>query len=888
MQRLLSSSSEREPILAHSRSHSGVKQRELRGFARYKLLLAVLILAALLIVGRNYLTDSLSEKKPESSGMNFQVTIPVGFDPEVVFDRNNPPSMIAANSKVPLFPISVEGTIEPTAITEVATTEMEEPQEASNVAEEPIPLQPIPDIDFSVQFGDFVTKFCIDCHGPDVQEKGLRLDEYADIPEMREDRKVWQHVAQLVEMGAMPPAEAGSRPEDQERQQFSQMVELALNYVDCSLPRDPGRETIRRLNRIEYENTVRDLMGKEIAIREIFPVDDTAEGFDTIGDVLSLSPVVFEKYFVAADIIIKETSLEQVIDGFLDYEWANSDLQRSGSASLDSEGSIQLVAPSHLTGEFECFHADTYEFSFEVKSSGDGSISSPLSIFIDEQQVHEVTPSAAGKWGNATFSTSLSEGVHELSIRYTYNGGKGDEKPPTLQLKSVRVRSSTQLLPEKVPAYSRNLLFCTPGIDGTVEECARRIMTNFASRAYRRPATDEEIERLVALVNESTAEGRTFKEAMQLAFKTVLVSPHFLFRPEINAGPDDPSRKHAISDYELASRLSYFLWSSMPDDELFTIAASGRLHQDDVLEQQVQRMLRDPKSNAFVENFGGQWLGLRSLESILTLGGKGNEGKANAVRDMLTETYLFIGYILRENRSIFDFLEADYTFINKRLCLVYDMRDRTSLTDDTFGRYPLTDTPRRGLITHPSVLTATSTVAKTSPVKRGKWILTNLLGEEPPPPPPGVDAIKPSLIEGETLPSLRELLSKHREDAACAACHNHIDPLGFALENFNQLGYWRDLDNGKPIDAHGELPSGESFMGAVELSRLLASRKEEFREHLTERVLTYALGRRLELYDQCAIDQICLELEKEEDRFQTMILGIVKSEPFQNRRGERE
>jgi hypothetical protein len=402
------------------------------------------------------------------------------------------------------------------------------------------------------------------------------------------------------------------------------------------------------------------------------------------------------------------------------------------------------------------------------------------------------------------------------------------------------------------------------------------------TRAFRRPATDDEVERLTRLVLAVTKGGDSFERGIQVAVEAVLVSPHFLFRIEIDPEPLNPQAIHAINEYELATRLSYFLWSSMPDDELLRLAHEGALRKEGNLAAQVRRMLKDPKSSALLDNFVMQWLHLRNLKLInpdLKQFPDFNEALRTA---METETRLFFEAIAREDRSLFDLLDANFTFVNERLAKHYGI---PGVTGDQFQRVTLANPERGGLLGHASVLTVTSNPTRTSPVKRGKWILENLLNAPPPPPPPNVPELKEA--EGKLEGTLRQRMEQHRSNPACASCHTQMDALGFGLENYNPVGAWRVKDGGADIDATGSLPSGASFTSPAELKAILKSRDGDFRRCLAEKLLVYALGRGLEYYDKCTVDAIVRNTATNQDKFSALVLEIVNSDAFQKRRGKR-
>ena len=432
-------------------------------------------------------------------------------------------------------------------------------------------------------------------------------------------------------------------------------------------------------------------------------------------------------------------------------------------------------------------------------------------------------------------------------------------------------------------AQAGKLITVRPGDGKTPSQAATAVLKPFVTRAYRRPATADDLRPLVKLVETVIARGESYDRGIQAAVAATLVSPHFLYRFELDPAPEDPKQIRALSDYELATRLSYFLWSTMPDDELFGLAAKGELHRDDVLRRQVPRMLKDPKAEALIRNFGGQWLNLRLLDEATRDPRRFPGFDERLRRAMQRETELLFETVLREDRSVLDFLTADFTFVNEVLAKHYGLPPK--IQGDQFQRVTLSGTPRRGVLTQASILTLTSNPSRTSPVKRGKWILENILGTPPPEPPANVPPLE-ATQKATPNATLREQMVLHRKDPVCASCHRMMDDLGFGFENFDAVGRWRDRENDRPIDAAGELPSGERFTGAAELIRILGQRREEFARALTRKMLVYALGRGLQYYDQCTVDRVVAELKQNGDRFSVLIAGIVTSEPFRMRRGD--
>jgi hypothetical protein len=437
---------------------------------------------------------------------------------------------------------------------------------------------------------------------------------------------------------------------------------------------------------------------------------------------------------------------------------------------------------------------------------------------------------------------------------------------------------------KEAPESHKRLLTCTRAGHKHHEACARFALTRFATRAYRRPATTTEIDRLVRITQLAQKEGDSFERGMQLALQAVLVSPHFLFRVELDPRTAKPSSAAIpVSDYELASRLSYFLWSSTPDDELLALAEKGKLRNPTVLQAQAARMLKDPKSRALVRNFGLQWLTLRNLQGF-TPDPKRFPAWNNQLRDdLLTETELFFDAIMREDRSVLEFLDGKFTFLNERLAKHYGIQ---GVTGDQFRKVALTGDQRGGILTQGSILAVTSNPTRTSPVKRGKWVLETLLNAPPPPPPPDVPDLEEAKGDVMLQGTLRQRMEQHRKDPMCASCHTQMDAIGFGLENFDAIGAWRDQDGGAPIDSSGELAGGKTFKGPLQLAGLLKTQKDQFTKAFTEKLLTYALGRGLENYDRCSVTTMAQRAGKSNYRFSAIVNQIVTAEPFRMRRGE--
>ena len=650
---------------------------------------------------------------------------------------------------------------------------------------------------------------------------------------------------------------------------------------------------MHRLNRAEYSNAIRDLLAVDVRPGEWLPVDDSGYGFDNIAAVLSTSPALLDRYMSAArkvsrlavgDLTLRPS--EAIYDAKRDPLKGSRNEQLNDELPFDSRAGMTVAHYFPLDAEY------VFKIRFVgVQADGDAAEADPYQVRV------------AVKAGLHTVGvTSPRENLKaENEAPGGGGGGRGAAQIPSpvdlrlsgARLKRFDVRTTTPEVSKLIvggpyaptgrgETPSRRTIFvCRPSTAGRAQEsaCARTILTTLAHRAFRRPVTSADIQPLYAFYQKGRTDG-DFESGIQAAIEAMLVSPEFLFRIERDPPTAETGKAHRVSDVELASRLSFFLWSTIPDAELLDLAERGRLKDASVLEHQVRRMLDDPRADALVSNFAGQWLQLRNVETV----------KPDPVifpfdealrQSFLTETALFVSSIFREDRSLLDLLSADYTFVNQRLAEHYGI---PRVYGSQFRRVTLTDVNRRGLLGQGSVLTVTSYPNRTSVVQRGKWILENLLGTPPPPPPPDVPELK-AAPHGKVL-SMREQMQVHRANAICAACHARMDPIGFALENYDAVGRWRSEDAGAPIDASGKLPDGTEFQGPAGLSQLLLTKyRDDFVRTATEKLLTYALGRGVEYYDYPTIRSINRDAARDNYRVSSWILAIVKSTPFQMRKG---
>jgi hypothetical protein len=706
----------------------------------------------------------------------------------------------------------------------------------------------------------------------------LNIVPFSSLATIHEGREQWERIIQKIRSGEMPPKGMPPLSETQ-KQALISVIEGEFEKADRSVKPDPGRVTARRLNRVEYSNTIRDLLGVDFRADKNFPTDDSGHGFDNIGDVLTISPMLMEKYLEAAERIAARALGADPLPKPIEVEYASKDktirrpdfstIEATHRIDFDAEYIVRIGLPGQRAEDAKPVTMNFWMYGKLLHSMPVETKPSKLIYF--------------NPYSEEEFRIFLPEGDHVFRVGFVNDDFvKGLTEKEAYSTKTNKFLNMVKFIGPFPAAGERasrkKILVCDPK---TGAACIDRIVGSLARRAWRRPVTKTEVASLLRFVDMAKAEGQSPEQGIQLAIQAMLVSPHFLFRIERDPDPADPTKVHRISDIELASRLSYFLWSSMPDDELLNLAAAGKLRAPGILDAQVKRMLDDPGSAAIADNFAGQWLETRNLDSVKPDPQKFPEWGPELRNAMRTETRMFFEAILRENRPISDFLDARFTFVNDVLAKHYGIPD---IAGPEFRRVELTGNQRGGILSHASVLTVSSYPTRTSPVIRGKYVLQNILGAPPPPPPPDVPTLDEESVGN--VGSLRQQLEKHRSNAMCASCHNRMDVLGFGLENYDAIGKWRSMDGKFPIDAGGTFPNGKSFKDPAGMRELLKEDMTDFTRALTEKMLTYALGRGLERYDRRTVNDISKKMADSGYRFQTLVYEVVHSLPFQSRRGE--
>ena len=726
----------------------------------------------------------------------------------------------------------------------------------------------------------FLAKHCLMCHSAKAKAANLDLERFQDVRAALAERDVWESVARRVQSGQMPPAGA-PRPKPETVTAVLAWTTAQIDRVDRARPADPGRVTARRLNRAEYNNTIRDLFGISFRPADDFPLDDSGHGFDNIGDVLSLSPVLLEKYLQAADQVVKAALITGAAPKPVMEKFDADKVGEPKDLPADPEGQ-RLIRKSSLLVKYRFPRDGEYELRVFTRGRGaPDSPPAPLAIF-GGGKVAEVVEVKSGANSKRNFDVRFqaSAGLADIGAAWVY---PGPVKPPppdangvdfTMQVETIEIRGPFVVEKAELPESHKRVFVC-PARDAG---CAKQILEQFTARAWRRPVSEGELAKLMRFVEMAEREGDSFEQGVQLAIKAVLVSPQFLFRVE----RDPAGATRALNGWELASRLSYFLWSSMPDALLFAAAADGSLLQPEGLAAQVRRMLADPKAAALADNFAGQWLELRNLDTLSPDPQRFPEWDADLREAMRRETLLFFSTLLAEDRPLLDLTDGKFTFVNERLAKHYGI---PNIAGRKFQRVELDGAQRSGVITQASVLTVTSYPTRTSPVQRGLWVLENFLATPPPAPPANVPPLDEAKIG--TAMSLRQQLESHRADPGCAVCHSKMDPVGFGLENYDAVGAWRSHDGKFPVDSVGTLPGGRAFTTPAEMKAMLRADGATFTESITEKLLTYALGRGLESPDRPAVRAIARKVEADGHKLTALVREIVLSPQFRQRRGDR-
>ncbi len=742
-----------------------------------------------------------------------------------------------------------------------------------------------------------VNQYCVGCHSQKLHVAGVSL-QGLDLAKVGEDAALWERVYRKVVAGQMPPAGL-PHPSAPDTAAFTKWLSDELDRAALAHP-NPGRPTIHRLNRAEYSNAVRDLLALDIQPGSKLPADDTGYGFDNIGDVLSLSPILIERYMSVA----RTVSRLAVGNTDIKAEANEFDVPKNPGGKVARHERVSDDLPFDSAGGMSIryrFPVDA-EYVIRIKMpAGPAPAEGPL----PEAKVLELRlPVKAGTRTVGVTFLAESAAPEVLPVFGSRRGGGGPGGPPAmakmdLRLDGVRLKLYEVPQGQGGPRFSsvtiagpynirgsgdtasrRKIFVCTPTATADEEPCARKIIANLGRRAYRRTFTDADLRPLLALY-QAGQRGGGFEKGITMALRAMLVSPDFLFRVERDPAGAAPGSVHRVSDFELASRLSFFLWSSIPDDELLNLAERGKLSDPAVLSPQVARMLDDRRSRAFVSNFAGQWLYLRNLAQVRPDQDAFPEFDAALATAFQRETELFFAAVMRENRPVTDLLSANFTYVNQRLAAHYGI---PNVYGSQFRRVNLQDSNRGGLLGQGSILTVTSYPNRTSVVQRGKWVLENLLGSPPPPPPPDVPALEAHAKDGKAL-TMRQQMEQHRANPTCSACHSRMDPIGFSLENYDGVGAWRTKDAGNVIDAAGKLPDGTVFEGPAGLRNLLlTAHRDEFLATFGEKLLTYALGRGLEYYDKPAVRAILRDAAAHDTTIPAIINSIVKSPQFQMRR----
>ncbi|QDS95021.1 hypothetical protein FF011L_38050 [Roseimaritima multifibrata] len=801
---------------------------------------------------------------------------------------------------------------------------------------------------------DLVRSHCLDCHNEDFQEAEVDLSAFADPEKLAADQELWRRALQMIKFGAMPPADAEPFT-DTQREAFVHTLTAALNQAACDLDPKPGKVTVRRLNRSEYDNTVSDLFKTRISVAADFPQDEVGAGFDNNGDVLSVPPMLFEKYIAAAEQISKqvvfdpstiekkthELSGDQIhvvgeswVGSFFGhflakdaFAWTEVTVPYAGKYRLEISAGAPKKGEKVRIGVFNAAGEPLGEKEFDYFGGGGSSDREALDVNLKkglnrflfallppeekvvedkdkdkdkdkagddkakaaevakakekEKKEQEAADEAAQiKLPDFALLTDQVIAEGRAAVGKTLKiSRKIEQLPVVMMIRKASFRGPSELPDEIYPASHRVLITVTPKKGVSNRQAAKECLKPFLRRAFRGPVDDATVDRYARLAEMASKREKSFERGMQVAVSAILLSPRFLFRSEL-PGPDSkgkPGDVQPIEDFQLASRLSYFLWSSMPDEELLQLAAEGRLNDEAVLRDQVKRMIADKRAVALADNFAAQWLGLRNLDVVEPNTDQFPQFDDSLRNAMRTETLMVFQDVVDNNRSVVTLLDSPETFLNERLAKHYGI---DGVKGDDFRRVSVAEHGRAGILTHASVLTLTSYPGRTSPVLRGKWVLENILGTRPPDPPPGVPELDVT-SEANPTASLRKQLEQHRADPGCASCHVVMDDIGFGLDHFGPIGNYRDDDNGKPIDSTGTLPGGRAFDGALPLiQQIRDAETASFVETVANRLLTYAIGRELTVTDTCFLVDVVAQSAKQDHRFVDLATAVVLSKPF--------
>ncbi len=772
-----------------------------------------------------------------------------------------------------------------------------------------------------------LNQYCITCHNAKLKTGGLELDRL-DFQHVGASAETWEKVVRKLRAGMMPPAGA-PRPDHRSLDQLAAAIEDALDRDAAANP-NPGRTPLHRMNRGEYANAIRDLLSVDVDPATLLPADDSSNGFDNIADVLGVSPALLERYVSAAAKVSRlavgdpetapldvtytvrgDLSQTETLDGLplgtrggavirhnfpLDGEYLiKVSLMKLSFGQVFGEGAEGQELEVTLNGQrVKLYQLDPVPMFF-MKASGTPAPSAPLTDPLEERV--KMTPDIHlefklnAKAGPQTLVVAFLQKSYAANEDLVHRPGASTFDPnigmqygyDTMpHLARVDITGPYHAAGPGDTPSRRRIFVCDPSATADEIPCARKILSNLVRRAFRRAPVDSDIESLLSFYQQERNKGGTFEAGIEIALRRILADPEFVFRfepPPPNAAPGEPYR---ISDTELASRLSFFLWSSIPDEELLTLATQNKLHERAVLERETRRMLADERAHALTTNFAGQWLYLRDLKSSNPDGREFPDFDDNLRQAFQHETEMLFESILHEDRSVLNLLDADYTFVNERLARHYGI---PGVYGPDFRRVPVPSDARRGLLGQGSMLLVTSNANRTSPVQRGKWILQNLLGSPPPLPPPNVPPLKESSEQARAT-SVRERMEQHRANPTCAGCHKIMDPIGLALENFDGVGQWRDADSGFKIDAAGQLVDGTKVDGPSSLRQALLDRPEAFVGAMTEKLLMYGVGRETKYYDMPVVRAIMRDAAADRYRFSELVLGIVQSAPFQMRMKE--